>query len=393
MTIDRVILIVLDSVGIGELADAAQYGDEGSNTLGNIVKACGSVNIPNLCTLGLGKVDGIDYLEVPGHIAGCFGRMAEVSAGKDTITGHWEIAGLQLERPFPVYPHGFPEGLIKEFESRIGSGTLGNYAASGTDILKRLGEEHMATGYPIVYTSADSVFQIAAHEGVIPIERLYALCGIARELLTGEHTVGRVVARPFEGKPGNFVRTANRKDFSVEPLSETILDKLKEKGLDVFAVGKIEDIFSGRGITHSIHTRNNLHGVDQTMDFMKKAGRGLIFTNLVDFDMLYGHRNDARGYKRALEEFDAKVPAIISGMKDKDLLIITADHGCDPVTPSTDHSREYVPLLLYGRNIKKDFNLGTRETFSDIACTIAEIFGIKHNFRGKGFLKSIVQTA
>ena len=390
MEINRVILIVLDSVGIGELPDAADYGDQGSNTVGNIVKSCGKLNIPNLCRLGFGKIEGVDYLDIPSCIYGSYGRMAEVSKGKDTITGHWEMAGIQLKEPFPVYPSGFPDEIIDEFKAVTGTGVLGNYAASGTEIISVLGQEHVNTGYPIVYTSADSVFQIAAHEEIIPLNTLYDMCTKARGILKGKHGAGRVVARPFTGKYPDFRRTSNRRDFSMEPVSRTILDELKQKGLPVAAVGKIEDIFSQRGITEAVHTSDNAQGMRLTGEYLNKIGKGLIFTNLVDFDMLYGHRNNAPGYKRAIEEFDAGLEGLIDCLREDDLLIITADHGCDPVTPGTDHSREYVPLLLYGKSIKPDVNLGTRETFSDIACTIAEIFDIPYKFPGKSFYKAML---
>lgn len=387
--INRVILIVLDSVGIGELPDAAEYGDEGSNTVGNIVRYCNGIELPNLISLGMGKIDGIDYLPVPKSIQGSFGRMSEVSKGKDTITGHWEIAGLQLAYPFPTYPQGFPPDVIDEFIRLTGRGVLANSVASGTEIIKQYGEEHMKTGKLIVYTSADSVFQIAAHEEIVPLEELYKICQIARDMLQGRHMVGRVIARPFLGEPGNFTRTTNRRDFSAEPTSATILDKMKEKGLEVIAVGKIEDIFSKKGITEAVHTTGNMNGVDITLDYMKKQNKGIIFTNLVDFDMLFGHRNNAEGYKQALEEFDARLPELLASMRPDDLMIITADHGCDPTTPSTDHSREHVPLMVYGQGIKADVNLGTRETFADLASTIAEIFNIENIFPGKSFLKVI----
>ena len=389
--INRVILIILDSAGVGELPDASDYGDTGSNTLGNIVKSCGGIKLPNMTNMGLGKVEGIDYLPVPRNITGSYGRMAEVSKGKDTITGHWEIAGLQLEYPFPTYPNGFSKKILEKFERLSGRGVLGNCVASGTEIIKEYGEEHMKTGKLIVYTSADSVFQIAAHEDIVPVEELYRICQIARDMLQGEDMVGRVIARPFTGRPGDFSRTANRRDFSAEPTADTILDKLQQKGLDVIAVGKIEDIFSGRGITLAEHTKNNMNGVDITLKYMKENNRGIIFTNLVDFDMLFGHRNNAEGYRQALEEFDARLPEIVGAMRDGDLLIITADHGCDPTTPSTDHSREHVPLLLYGKNIKQDVNLGTRKTFADLASTIAEAFGIKNEFPGESFYGMIAK--
>ncbi|PYG85807.1 phosphopentomutase [Ruminiclostridium sufflavum DSM 19573] len=389
-TINRVILIVLDSVGVGELPDAGEYGDIGSNTVGNIVKACGAINIPNMSRLGIGKIEGINYLSVPEKVEGCYGRMAEVSKGKDTITGHWEIAGLHLDYPFPTYPDGFSNDILDRFEKLTGRGVLANCAASGTEIIKEFGEEHVKTGKLIVYTSADSVFQIAAHEEVVPIEELYRICQIARDMLQGENMVGRVIARPFIGQPGNFTRTANRRDFAAEPIADTILDKVKQKGLDVIAVGKIEDIFSKKGITEAEHTKNNMNGVDVTLKYMKKQNKGIIFTNLVDFDMLYGHRNNAEGYKQALEEFDKRLPEIISSMREDDLLIITADHGCDPTTDSTDHSREHVPVLLFGHSIKQDIDLGTRKTFSDIASTIADIFGIENDFDGESFYQKII---
>jgi len=387
--INRVILIVLDSVGVGELPDAGEYGDEGSNTLGNIAAGCGGINLPHLSGLGLGKIDGIDYMPIPQAVSGSYGRMAEVSKGKDTITGHWEIAGIQLEFPFPTYPDGFSQEILDRFQKLTGRGILGNCVASGTEIIKQYGREHMETGKLIVYTSADSVFQIAAHEEIVPVEELYRICQIARDMLQGENMVGRVIARPFTGQPGDFSRTANRRDFSAQPTSDTILDKVREKGLEVIAVGKIEDIFSGKGITQAEHTKSNMHGVDVTLKYMKENNKGIIFTNLVDFDMVYGHRNNAGGYKQALEEFDARLPEILSAMREEDLLIITADHGCDPTTPSTDHSREYVPVVLYGRNIKADVNLGTRKTFADLACTLAEVFETERVFSGEGFYSLI----
>lgn len=389
--INRVILIVLDSVGIGELPDAAEYGDIGSNTVGNIAKASGGINLPNMSKLGMGKIEGIDYLLVPQNIEGSYGRMVEVSKGKDTITGHWEMAGIQLEYPFPTYPMGFSKDVLERFEKLSGRGVLANCVASGTEIIERYGEEHMKTGKLIVYTSADSVFQIAAHEEVVPINELYKICQIARDMLQGENMVGRVIARPFLGQIGSFARTTNRRDFAAEPISDTILDKMMQKGLDVIAVGKIEDIFSKKGITEAEHTKSNMNGVNVTLDYMKKQNKGIIFTNLVDFDMLFGHRNNVEGYKQALEEFDKRLPEIMSAMKDDDLLIITADHGCDPTTSSTDHSREHVPVLLYGHNIKKDVDLGTRKTFSDLASTIADIFEIENVFPGESFLNAILK--
>lgn len=383
--INRVILIVLDSVGVGEMPDACEYGDEGSNTLGNIAARCGGLKLPHLGSLGLGKIDGIDYIPIPRAVSGSYGRMREVSKGKDTITGHWEIAGLQLEFPFPTYPQGFSGEILERFQNLTGRGILGNCVASGTEIIKQYGKEHMESGKLIVYTSADSVFQIAAHEDIVPLEELYRICRIAREMLQDENMVGRVIARPFTGQPGDFSRTSNRRDFSAQPTSDTILDKVREKGLEVIAVGKIEDIFSGKGITQAEHTKSNMHGVDVTLKYMREDNKGIIFTNLVDFDMVYGHRNNPEGYKQALEDFDARLPEILSAMKEEDLLIITADHGCDPTTPSTDHSREYVPVLVYGKNIKADVNLGTRETFADLASTLSEVFETDRVFPGESF--------
>ncbi|MGQ9496934.1 MAG: phosphopentomutase [Desulfotomaculales bacterium] len=374
--IKRVIIIVLDSLGIGELPDAAAYGDEGSNTLVNTAKAVGGLHLPHLGSLGLGNLVSIPGVPPVGSPRASYGRMREKSAGKDTTTGHWEIAGLIVGRPFPVYPEGFPRNLIKEFERRIGRRTLGNKPASGTAIIDELGAEHLRTGYPIIYTSADSVFQIAAHEKIIPVDELYRMCRIARQLLTGEHAVARVIARPFTGEPGRFHRTPRRHDFSLPPTGRTILDALQEKGLEVAGVGKIADIFAGRGVTRSFPTRDNDDGIKKTIQALQESGEGLIFTNLVDFDSLYGHRNDPVGYARALEAFDQRLPEITAALQDADMLVITADHGCDPTTPSTDHSREHVPLLVLGQRLPAGIELGTRETFADIAATIADIFGL-----------------
>jgi len=388
----RAIIIVLDSLGIGEMPDAARYGDEGSNTLGNITRAMKDKSwyrLENLTGMGLGHIDGIDYIEKVDDPSASFGRLSEKSKGKDTTTGHWEIAGIVLERPFPTYPDGFPKEVIEAFEKAIGRKCLGNYPASGTEIIEKLGKEHMETGFPIVYTSADSVFQIAAHESIIPIDELYDMCEKARSILTGEHAVGRVIARPFEGEPGSFRRTERRKDFSLKPIRKTVLDYAKEQGFEVRAVGKIEDIFAGSGITHAVHINGNMDGVDKTIEWIREDFKGILFTNLVDFDMLYGHRNNTEGYARAIEDFDRRLPEIIGAMKDEDILIITADHGCDPTTESTDHSREYTPLLIYGKPIKKGVNLHTREGFSDIAATVAEYLGVKAEIEGKSFLKDI----
>jgi phosphopentomutase len=378
----RAIIIVLDGVGIGELPDAAEYGDEGSNTLGNIAKNIDNFRLPNLEKLGLGNIDNIiGFLKNP-LPEGCFGKMAEKSPGKDTTTGHWEIAGIVMDRPFPVYPAGFPDFLIEEFEIAIKRKTLGNIPASGTEIIKRLGKEHLNTGYPIVYTSGDSVFQIAAHEDIIPVEELYNICKVARKMLKGEHAVGRVIARPFIGSEGNFTRTVRRRDFSLKPPKKTLLDYIVEKGYKVKTVGKIDDIFTNQGVTESIHTQGNVDGINKTINFINEEFPGLIFTNLIDYDMLYGHRNDINGFAQALIEFDERLPKILNNLKDSDILFITADHGCDPTTLSTDHSREYVPLLVYGKKIATGRNLGIRKTFADLGATIAEY--LNTGFTGEG---------
>jgi len=386
--INRVILMIMDSAGIGELPDAAKYGDAGVNTLGHTAEAVGGLKVPNMAALGLGNIAPLTGVEPVPEPKGCFGKMAEVSEGKDTTTGHWEIAGCILERAFPTYPNGFPREVIEEFEARIGRKTLGNVVASGTVIIEELGAEHMKTGYPIVYTSADSVFQIAAHEEIIPIEEQYRMCEVAREMLKGEHAVGRVIARPFLGQPGAFKRTEGRHDFSLKPIKPTILDKLAERGLGVMAVGKIKDIYAGQGITEHLAVKSNMDAVDKTLEFMEKGGRGLIFTNLVDFDMLYGHRNNAKGYAEALEAFDGRLPEIYAKLKADDLLIITADHGCDPTSEGTDHTREYVPLLVYGQGIKAGINLGVRKTFADVGATIGQVFDIDLGV-GTGFFGEI----
>lgn len=373
----RVGLVVLDSVGVGELPDAAEYGDTGSNTLGNIARFVGGLHLPNLAGLGLGNIIDIEGVPPAENPAASFGRMAELSPGKDTTTGHWEMSGLILEHPFPVYPDGFPPELIRTYEARIGRKVLGNKAASGTAIIDELGEQHMATGLPIVYTSADSVFQVAAHEEIIPLEELYRICRIARELLKGEHAVGRVIARPFTGRPGSFMRTTNRHDFSLKPTGKTVLNLLKDNGIPVIAVGKVRDIFDGEGISESIPTKGNRDGLDQAIKLFGSVAGGLIFANLVDFDMLYGHRNNPRGYADALEEMDLRLPEMLQLLRDDDVLIITADHGCDPTTRSTDHSREYVPLLVYGKQLHSGIDLGVRKTFADVAATIADSFGLE----------------
>ena len=385
----KVILIILDACGIGELPDAHLYGDEGSNTIVNTAKAVGGLKLPNLEKLGLGNIEPIPGVNPQRDASGNYGKMAELSLGKDSTSGHWEIMGLVLEKSFPVYPDGFPPEIIESFEKAIGSKILGNKPASGTEIIKELGEEHVRTHRPIVYTSADSVFQIAAHEEIIPVNKLYQMCMIARKILTHEHGVARVIARPFMGEPGSFKRTERRKDFSLPPPEETVLDILKKNSIPVIGMGKIEDLFAGRGLTESIHTKNNSDGMDKLIGAMKKFEKGLLFINLVDFDMLWGHRNNPQAFASGLEYFDRRFPEILNLLGSDDLLIITADHGCDPTTPSTDHSREYVPLLVYGKSIKKGVNLGERKSFSDVGNTIAEIFKVEGPEHGESFLKEI----
>lgn len=376
----------MDSVGVGAMPDAAEYGDEGSDTLGNISRAIGGLNMPTFQRLGLGNIHPIEGVPPAEKPEALYGKMQEASKGKDTTTGHWEIAGIISKTPFPTYPNGFPPEIIEEFERQIGTKILGNYPASGTVIIEELGKKHMETGYPIVYTSADSVFQIAAHEEVIPVERLYEMCRIARKILDGKHRVGRVIARPFIGEPGSFKRTRNRHDFSVSPPEPTLLDHLKEAGYDVIGVGKIWDIFNGAGLTETHKMQDNLDGLRVTKELIEKDNKGLIFTNLVDFDMLYGHRNNVKGYAKALEDMDAYMPNILEAMRDEDILFLTADHGCDPTTPSTDHSREYVPLLVYSPSVKGGVNLGLRKTFSDVAKTIAHIFNMPEKIKnGESF--------
>ena len=384
---NRVLLIVLDSVGIGEMPDAADYGDEGAHTLGHTLGSR-DVRIPNLRKMGLANIARLPVHPVDNPI-GFFGKAATASRGKDTTTGHWEMGGIITSNPFPTYPNGFPPRVIEQFERAVGRKVLGNKPASGTEIIKELGEEHVRTGRPIVYTSADSVFQIAAHEEVVPLDELYRWSQIAREQLTGEDEVGRVIARPFVGEPGNFRRTEARQDYAIDPPEETLLDRVKAAGLAVSAVGKIGSIFCHRGTTEELKAGNNNASVDQTVRALQSSGQGLIFTNLVDFDMLYGHRNDVEGYARALEEFDARLPEIQTAMRDNDLMIITADHGCDPGDVSTDHTREYVPILGWGRRARAGVCLGTRSSIADIGQTIAENFGLTLQ-AGRSFLTDIL---
>jgi phosphopentomutase len=378
---------VLDSVGIGEMPDAAQYGDAGSDTLGNIARQR-RLHLPNLCELGLANIRFFDGLEPAATPLAAYGRCSLASPGKDTTTGHWEMVGIHLERPFPLFPNGFPREVLDPFEDRIGRRTLGNYAASGTEIIRELGEEHVRTGSPIVYTSADSVFQIAMHEDVIPLWEQYKICETAREILRRPYEVGRVIARPFTGEPGSFTRTSNRKDYAVPPPKGMLLDQLDARNVPVFSVGKVFDVFLGRGIRHFEKTKTNADGMQKTLEAMREVSAGLIFVNLVDFDMLYGHRNDVEGYARALEEVDAWLPSLLACLADDDLVILTADHGCDPTTPSTDHSREYVPLLAAGPRVRSGAELGTRATLSDIGQTVAENFDARLA-KGTSFLAEI----
>lgn len=390
--IKRAILIVLDSVGAGELPDAFEYGDEGSNTLKNIYKHANNFSLPNLEKLGILNIDGFEDLKTSDSYKGSIAKCDEKSKGKDTTTGHWEISGLILDKPFPTYPNGFPQDLIQEFEKRVGRKVIGNYAASGTEIIQVLGKEHVETGNLIVYTSADSVFQVAAHEEVVPLEELYSICKIAREMLEGDHGVGRVIARPFVGQEGSYARTENRKDFSLEPYKDTMLDYVKNSGREVYAIGKIEDIFVNKGITKSNHTTSNEEGIEATIQAIKEDSQGLIFTNLVDFDMLYGHRNNVQGYADALMDFDKKLPEILDALNDDDLLIITADHGCDPTTASTDHSREYIPLIFYGKNIEENKNLGILDSFASIGKTVLDFLNIENDLEGTSVKSQILIT-
>ncbi len=375
-------------MGIGEMPDAAAYGDEGSDTLGNIAHQR-PLHLPNMCRLGLGNIKPLEGLPAALSPAGAFGRCALASPGKDTTTGHWEMAGIHLGKPFPLFPHGFPRDIMDEFERRIARHTLGNKAASGTEIIKELGVEHMRTGSPIVYTSADSVFQVAAHEEVIPLWELYKICETARELLRGPYEVGRVIARPFAGAAGTFARTPNRKDYAVPPPRGMLLDVLEDHGVPVHSVGKIFDVFLGRGIRDYAKTKNNADGMAHTLKAMESSDEGLIFVNLVDFDQQYGHRNDVEGYASALEEFDRWLPGFFARERADDLTILTADHGCDPTTPSTDHSREYVPLLVSGPRARQGVNLGLRASLSDIGQTVAQNFGAKIA-NGATFLPEII---
>ena len=386
----RVTLIVLDSFGVGALPDAADYGDEGVHTLRHIIEAVPGFDVPNLRKLGLYHIDGLD-LPHEGTPDGCYCRSLEMAPAKDTTTGHFEMTGLILKEPYKIFLDGFPKRITDELEKRIGTKVIGNYLISGTEIIKILGQEHMETGYPIIYTSADSLMQIAMHEDVIPLERQYEICQIARDLLMGDDTVARIICRPFVGnKEVGFTRTENRKDFSIDPPGRTVLEAIKDAGKDVIAVGKIEDIFNRVGITEVDHTRNNQQGIESTLKYLDQDFDGLLFVNLVDFDMLYGHRRNPQGYADALEYFDEKLPAILGRLRDDDLLIITADHGCDPTAHGTDHTREYTPILICGPEVKKGVNLHTRNTFADIAATIAEKLGVEFSV-GTSFLGDVTR--
>jgi phosphopentomutase len=387
---DRVFLTVLDSVGVGELPDADAYGDRGSDTLGNISRAV-PLKLPTLRSLGLPRVASVVGMAPVDAPAGAYGRMTERSPGKDSVTGHWEMAGVILDRAFPTFPHGFPAEVIAEFEQRIGRKTIGNKAASGTAIIDELGPEHLRTGHPIVYTSADSVFQIAAHEEIIPVPELYRICEIAYEMVGKGLGVGRVIARPFVGAPGAFTRTANRHDYALPPSGTTLLDAMTAAGRSVHAIGKIADLFAGRGITTAVHTKSDEEGVDEIERAIDTSGPGLVFTNLVDCDTQYGHRNDAAGYAANLERFDARLARLLPRLRARDLLIITADHGNDPTTPSTDHAREYVPVFLVGSAIRAGTDIGVRPTFADLGQTVAEIFGVGPLANGASFLRDILR--
>ena len=385
----RITMIVLDGVGIGAAPDAADYGDEGTNSIANVAKVLGGIDLPNMQKLGLGNITEIAGVPTTDQPEGGYGKMQPLSAGKDTISGHWEMMGIYLPEPSPTYPNGFPDELMREFEAKIGRGTLANRPSSGTEIIKELGEEHVRTGKPIVYTSADSVFQIAAHEEVIPVPELYEICKIARELLKGKHAVGRVIARPFIGTSAdNFTRTDNRRDFSRTPDSDTVLDKLYAAGLDVWSVGKIDDIFVHRGINRKNHTLGNKESTEITIRLLEEDFTGLLFVNLIEFDMIFGHRNDPKGYYGALKAFDDAIPTIQQRLQEDDLVIVSADHGVDPTTKSTDHSREFVPLLVFGPRVK-GVNLGTRKSFADVGATITENFKLKSPEIGTSFLSEL----
>lgn len=388
-TLERAIVIVLDGVGVGHAPDAEAYGDTGANCLTNCARAVGGLRLPTLESFGLGNVTGIEGVPPTSHARGAYGRLDEASAGKDSTTGHWELMGVTLDKPLPTYPNGFPADLVARFEAAIGRGTLANRPASGTAIIQELGAEHMLTGKPILYTSADSVFQLAAHEDIIPLEQLYGMCETARSLLVGEHAVGRVIARPFVGEPGHFVRTAHRKDFSLLPPSETLLDKLVAAGYEVSGIGKIEDLFAQRGLSRSNHTGTNEAGMAAALEEMRRPTRGLLFVNLVDCDQLFGHRRDPRGYAHALEQVDGWLPSVLHEMLPGDALFLTGDHGTDPTFKGTDHTREAVPILACGEQIKAGVDLGARRSFADLGATLAQAFGVGPLAHGESFANEI----
>ena len=391
MEINRTIVIVLDGVGVGEAPDAVDFGDEGSNSVGNTSRAVGGLNLPNMQEIGLGNITPIVGVPPRKDTRGAYGKMQEKSNGKDSVTGHWELMGIYTKKPFPTYPNGFPKEVLDEFTRLTGLGVLGNKAASGTEIIKELGAEHMRTGKPIVYTSADSVFQIAAHEEIIPIDELYRICEISRNMLQGEHAVGRVIARPFVGSsPEDFTRTSRRHDYPLMPASDTMMDKLISAGYKVYATGKIDDLFGHRGISETYHTVDNDASTEGLIRFLQEDFSGLIFSNLIEFDMIYGHRNDPRGYADKLEAFDRHIPRIREKMRLGDVAMIVADHGVDPTTESTDHSREYIPLLVFGPRVRDGVNLGIRETFADVAATIADVFSLEPPEIGESFLHQII---
>ncbi len=385
----RIFLIVLDGVGIGELPDADAYGDAGSHTLLHVAEHAGGLSLPVMESLGLGRLVALPGVRAIADPLGARARLAERSAGKDSTTGHWEMMGIVLPQAFPTYPQGFPLELLERWCEKVGRGWLGNCTASGTEIITRLGEQHQQSGKYIVYTSADSVFQVAAHETTVPLDELYAACRTAREMLTGEHAVGRVIARPFVGAPGSYTRTTNRRDFSLEPLEPTVMDRMVERGHRVITVGKVDDLFAGRGVSDGIHTKSNAEGEDVLLDLAKKPGEGLVFANLVDFDTQYGHRNDPAGFARALVQFDERLGQLLPLLRDDEMVWVTADHGNDPTTPSTDHAREYTPLLVAGPRVRRGADLGTRSTFADLGATVAEVFGVPAPRFGTSFLKEL----
>jgi len=390
MKIERITVIVIDGVGAGELPDASKYGDTGSNTLSNTARVLGGLELPNMGEMGLGNITPIEGVPPREMTRGAYGKCLEISKGKDSVTGHWELMGVEVKKPFPTYPNGFPKEVLNEFRKLTGLDVLGNKPASGTEIIKELGEEHVRTGKPIVYTSADSVFQIAAHEKVIPIGELYRLCDISRNMLKGDHAVGRVIARPFIGDNAEtFTRTKRRHDYPILAPTDTMMDTLIKEGHEVYATGKIDDLFGNRGITKTHHSVFNMESIQATVDFMDEDFTGLLFANLVEFDMTFGHRNDVKGFGQKLEEFDAFIPTIRNKMKDTDIAMIVADHGVDPTTKSTDHSREYIPLLVFGEQVKNNVNLGIRQSFADVAATIGEAFSVTPPAIGTSFLREI----